>query len=359
MKSLCYVFFIQLVVSCFAADRYESLRVGSENFRDVLVLSASESALTLRHSRGVAQVALAKLPLELQGKYGYSLDLAVRRGAELAVLREQHIVNENKRLAVAKAKQTKAAGGGAEAKNAFASFGSQPELRAEVDLRSLFRRHGIRIRKQFGPSCSVHAVLAALEYQFAESQGQVLNLSERHLVQATCRSLGRPDFVGFDTETGQRKGWDMGFTLEEVFQAMRGNGLALEQSSQERAAERPILMMEDVTFSAFVIPGIGSGQGIENIVHVLNADMPVVVGVAWPEYFRIARTSVLSSQAAEPGAGHAVTIIGYRCEDGKLENIKFIFRNSWGDSWGAGGYGFFTYDYLVKNLRSCYVVELR
>ncbi|MDQ8183185.1 C1 family peptidase [Pelagicoccus sp. SDUM812005] len=367
MKSFLLLFSLIFSLHAFAADSYEKLEVGSDVFHRVVVLSANESSLSIRHARGIAQVPLSKLSPELQAKYGYDSARAADREAELAAQRQRQIQAQEQRIAAAKAVQARelrsqaraVAPSPAGSSSAFSLFGTEPQLKTEVDLRDRFRSHGIRVRSQSGPSCSVHAIVAALEYQFAEGHGQALNLSEPYLINATSRSLGRPDAVGFDRETGRRNGLDLGFALEHVFQAIRGHGLALEQTREERAAKTPYSMLDTVNFSPFMVPGARSEKGIQNIVHVLNANMPVVVGVSWPAYSRIAHTSVLSKQPVRPDGGHAVTIIGYRCEDGKIENAKFIFRNSWGDDWGAGGYGFFTYEYLLNNLNSCYVVELK
>lgn len=348
-----------LATQAFSADSYERLQVGKDVYHRVVVLSVSESSLSIRHARGIAQVPLEKLSDELKEKYGYDSHSAALREKELEALRQQQAEAQRARITAARKQNATASAAASKSGSAFALFGTEPRLQTEVDLRDRFRSHGIRIRSQSGPSCSVHAIVAALEYQYAERYGRVLNLSENYLVATTSRSLGRPDEVGFDTTTGKPKGWDAGFALEHVFQAIRGHGLALEQSREEFAEKKEFTKLDDIAFSPFLVPGAGTPKGIENLVHVLNSNMPVVVGVAWPAYSRIAHTSLLSKQPSRPGEGHAVTIIGYRCEDGTLEGIKFIFRNSWGDDWGAGGYGFFSYDYLMENLRSSYVVELK
>ena len=41
--------------------------------------------------------------------------------------------------------------------------------------------------------------------------------------------------------------------------------------------------------------------------------------------------------------GHAICIVGY--DDTKK---LFKFKNSWGDDWGDGGYGYLTYDYMKQ-----------
>lgn len=345
-----------------AADFYEVLEVGGEKYANVYVLSANASSLSIKHQRGLAQVALSELPIDLQQKYGYSADAAVARKEELASIKEVQAKQARERLqkqrqALREGKN--AANGLSPIKRAFEQFGTEPRLETELDLRPRFRGHDIHVRQQRGPSCSVHAIVAALEYQYAENENTLINISERRLVEATAKTLGRSTRNDLATKAEGRGVVEEGFALEHVFQAIRGYGLEIEPRTRDAASESVIEALKDVNFSPFLVPGRNSRAGIGNIVHVLNAKIPVVVGVAWPANGRVENTSLLSKQPPASGAGHAVTIVGYKCETGKLEDVKFVFRNSWGASWGAGGYGFFTYEYLANNLWSSYVVELR
>jgi C1A family cysteine protease len=93
-------------------------------------------------------------------------------------------------------------------------------------------------------------------------------------------------------------------------------------------------------------------------VHALNSGIPVPVGMAWPHY-RSLRTGYLSAQQPVPDSGHAVTIVGYRCPSGHLEDTVFLFKNSWGPQWGQGGYGTVTFGYLNKNLGEAVLLEVQ
>ena len=136
---------------------------------------------------------------------------------------------------------------------------------------------------------------------------------------------------------------DAGFQLREVIQAL---AFDLVQSARHRSQ-----------FRAFVIPGWDPHILLGNIVHALNAGEPVVIGLAWPHFRSIRKTAYIENQEPQENYGHAVTLVGYRCPSGKLSDITFIFRNSWGPHWGTDGYGFIIYKYIVRNIYGAYVME--
>jgi hypothetical protein len=74
-------------------------------------------------------------------------------------------------------------------------------------------------------------------------------------------------------------------------------------------------------------------------------------GSAWD--FRGARNGVLAPYGNETRGGHAVTIIGYRT----LGTRQFLIQNSWGRSWGEGGYVWITEPELRRHLRDAFVLD--
>ena len=87
--------------------------------------------------------------------------------------------------------------------------------------------------------------------------------------------------------------------------------------------------------------------------------VPVVVGLRWPHWRSLHPAPLLSGQTPREGRAHAVAIVGYVSEDGQPDNLRFIFKNSWGIRWGVGGSGFATIGYLHRNLLDAAVLEVR
>lgn len=80
----------------------------------------------------------------------------------------------------------------------------------------------------------------------------------------------------------------------------------------------------------------------------LAHDIPIVIGFTVYESFEsseVALTGIMPMP--KPGeqvlGGHCVLVVGY--DDLKRE---FICRNSWGQDWGAGGYFYMPYDYIIN-----------
>ena len=356
--------------SLFASDRYDVLEAGENLYRDVVVRSQSASSLVVSHAKGIAQIPLSGLSEELQRKYGYDARSDAEREAELDSIRSIQIEASKQRLDKRReeAKSLLASRGNLSASRKFAAFGVAPEISAEVDFRPEYREMGIGISKQGRrPSCAIHAVVGAIELLEGRRLGAAENLSEYYLYWATLKTLGRYDQYS-DLAAGGEDA-DAGFQIPEVLQALRTYGVpsvaetpgfgsdpsgdvgdAPDESIVEAARKRSGIR-------SYAIPGRDIEILLGNIVHALNAGSPVVVGMAWPYYSSIRKTAYLQSQEPRPGYGHAVTLIGYRCPSGELEDITFIFRNSWGVKWGAGAYGYAKYEYMIKNLYNAHVIE--
>jgi C1A family cysteine protease len=107
------------------------------------------------------------------------------------------------------------------------------------------------------------------------------------------------------------------------------------------------------------VPGRDGATLIANVIQALNAGVPVPVGMRWAmggqNWWR---SGYLNEQPAYEDKGHAVTIVGYKSETGRIEDTVFTFKNSWGTEWGANGYGFATYKFLSKNLHTAVILEV-
>lgn len=351
-----------------APQSFSQLRVGDAVYQDVRVTDVTPQAVIIVHSRGMSQVQLRDLSAELQQAFGYS---AAAEQEYLAATRRKH------ELAMAKAASARkrrahqsnnaAAAGSSPVQSALSRFGQAPVIRNEVDLRPEFWRLELGSKNQGRrPSCSVFAVVSALEFQNAQLDGNTDKLSEEYLIWATMQSLGLRDEQALQYD---EDAIDAGFGLLEVVQALRTYGIPTHDAMPNTYGKS----MADIEppsdeiieearrrskVHAYLITGRDQVTKINNIVHILNEGAPVVIGVQWPVASTLYNAPVLSKQKPRDDYAHAVTLVGYRSDKGDPTSLRFVFKNSWGNKWGLNGYGWVTYAYLQQHLHAAVVLDV-
>ncbi|MFH1500131.1 MAG: C1 family peptidase [Verrucomicrobiota bacterium] len=342
--------------------RIESLPAGKRSYTDVTVRSVNAATVVITHSGGLASVPLSDLPAEWQRRFDYD-----PAAAEAAIEATKSRPVESPTTALPSTTANRAT---TPLEDLLLSLGEPATLRKDVDLRSRFFEYGLYPKDQGRrPSCSVFAVVSALEFQNATLVGQAEKFSEEYLIWATRKVLGqtRPAAVAEteDEETAQ----DAGFSLSEVVTALRTYGVPRQSdmpntfgSSMRDIAEPDAGLIEQARSVRQVaihrIPARENAQAINGLVHALNAGVPPAVGLRWP-HERSIRNGYLSRQQPVEGYAHAVTLVGYRCETGRIEDAVFIFKNSWGPRWGQGGFGMATWEYLHNNLQVAVVLDVQ
>jgi hypothetical protein len=351
-----------------AGARIESLAVGRAVYRDVTIRSVNARTVVITHAGGMSSIRLRELSPEWQARFGY--DPQTEAAAEQARATTPATASAPPAAAHGARKATGGASAGFE--SLIRSFGTPATLRPEVDLRPKFFEMELGVKNQGRrPSCAVFAIVSALEFQNAQRTHEPQKLSEEYLIWATRRTTHRapPAPTGEEASPRATEDADEGFSLLEVVAALRGYGIPPQSAmpntfgrSMATIAEPPSTAIDAARphqrVAVHLIPGHDNATRIGNIVHALNAGMPVPVGIAWPNY-RSLRGGFLSRQTPMLGSGHAVTIVGYRASTDRIEDLNFIFKNSWGVEWGQGGYGVVTYGYLQQHLETGVVLEVQ
>lgn len=345
---------------------FDTLQIGPAIYRHVQVRSLSARTAMISHDGGLTSIRLRDLSPELQAAFGYS---PAAEAAEAAA--DEKRARESAAIA-AKPRPPEARPSSATAFDALLqSFGQAPEIRTTgVDLRPKFFELELNVKNQGPrPSCAVFAIVSALEYQNAMLTGQAERFSEEYLVWATYKILHRSPAAHAEAANEDAEsldGADTGFALSEVVTALRTYGIPSQASlpytfAKTPAADPPATVIDEARnrrrVSIVAVPGRDQATRIANLVQALEAGIPVAVGLKWPPW-RTLRTGYLSQQKPAPEGGHAITLVGYENKTGALQDTVFIFKNSWGVKWGAGGYGYVTYHYLDLNLGDAAVLDI-
>lgn len=339
-----------------------TVSVGKTTYHEVRIRSRDARSLFFTHRGGVGSVRLRDLPPEIQARLGYDPasappDLPPPRPAQpvASAPKTPRPVQTTTQLDAL-----------------FLAYDEAPELRPSQTLQPDFIRLGLGVKNQGRrPSCAVYSIVSALEFQNARLSGAVEKLSEEYLIWATRRSLGLagPGAALLRDPATDEFAEDAGFALPSVIAALQTYGIPLYDDMRNQpglaAADVPepppeIIARARARRLVFIspLPGGRPAVVLPRIIHALNAGFPVPIGVRWPNE-RAIRAGVLNGQTPQPDALHAVTVIGYECPTGRIEDTVFVFKNSYGPRWGQGGYGRATHAYLSRHLLDAYVLDVR
>lgn len=346
-----------------AGDTLPEVVTERETYRDVTLLSVNHETVMFRHPAGLASVRLDALPTELVARLEVPPAPKPRPTAGASISAPHAAAT-----AASSAPRPRRVVGRLD--SVFERFGTPPSFMASTNFQSEYIALGLGAKDQGRrPSCAIFAVVAALELEYTRLAGSPVRFSEDYVIWATRESLGqnaaaRQAFV----DTG---GWpreDLGYTLPEVVGAVRSFGVPRQEDMPNKPATRmsqikpPDLALttrarERLRASLHEIPGRDPRLRLNNVVHVLNAGLPVPVGMLWPPNNEIIDGVI--DQQSPMRYGHAVLLVGYECPNGRLEDTTFVFKNSYGTSWGRDGFGRVSARYLSRWMMDAVLLEVR
>lgn len=186
-------------------------------------------------------------------------------------------------------------------------------------------------------------------------------------------------FAASDTHAAMRSGWEPlsceyayfhalkrdggapseGATLRGMLSAIKEDGQPIEKGWPYLSAVPNNIAAWKPPANAGVCFQRASGPGacsIAEVVRLLDAGVPALVTMKLSDAFYIPDGAGLidSTEAPDPKRRHAVIAVGH----GKNGTRRLILiRNSWGSTWGIGGYAWLTEEYLAPRLYG--LAELR
>ena len=327
----------------------DRLKVGETVYFQVEVKKVTPKYILILHANGLSQVKLSDLSEIWQKRFGYN--------------RQKELEFENKRLmerdaAIQQKKPEKKNSIKSEQKvsrNISAMRMTHPlnwpstpvKILDSIDLRPRFHQLKLGMKDQNRRStCTIFSMVMAYEYELAVKQKKGVELSEEFLVWAV-RKYDQPE-GGFGT----------GFNLYQVAQRIVKTGLPDNEAYRDSidgdfSLPPPPEIVAQAARRAgsrvrWLTPKKDPELLFNQAIHALNAGHPVVMGLKWPHSKTLRNTALLDKQI--PVTRHAVTLVGYSSESGKSESVRFIFKNSWGRTWGLNGCGFMSREYFLKNV---------
>tara|TARA_R110000868_G_scaffold13711_1_gene63527 strand:- start:4805 stop:5659 length:855 start_codon:yes stop_codon:yes gene_type:complete len=231
---------------------------------------------------------------------------------------------------------------------AGADFSVTAALPTSVDLRGGFSP--IEDQGHIG-SCVANACVGILEYMELKAFNKYLDGS-RLFVYKNARMLD--NFNG-----------DTGSNIRTAIKSLRLFGVAPEQYmpydinkfDEVPSAYQYAMASNFKSLKYFRVDRHtwDSGRILLEIKKILSMKIPMVFGfTCYNSVFRVGADGNIPFPTNEPVVGgHAMVLCGY---DDAHQNVgtsnkgAFLIRNSWGSSWGMGGYAWLPYDYLTNGL---------
>jgi hypothetical protein len=215
-----------------------------------------------------------------------------------------------------------------------------------IDLRPTLEAWGLKPRSQGSRgTCSVFAVVGALEYAQAHQTGQGIPLSVEFLNWASNRAVGQMIDGGFISDLW--KGFTRYGICPEKDLPYR-DVFTLNLTPGEQAAELALEFLKSGFQLHWIKPwdlktGLTEEQFIA-IKQALNRKWPVCGGFRWPKTAKRWHDDILIIPPPEGVFdGHSVLIIGYRDDPNQPGGGLFLFCDS--NFTGPGAYRFMTYHY--------------
>ncbi|MEJ5252911.1 MAG: C1 family peptidase [Chthonomonadetes bacterium] len=203
-------------------------------------------------------------------------------------------------------------------------------MKTSVDLRSRFKRWGLEPRAQGARgTCSVFAMVGAIEYAVARRLRKGIRLSAEYLNWAGHRATGRTADGGFFSEIWQ--GFETyGICPEELMPYSADYNPAMEPSPQakEQAKRFKSLGLKLHWIKEWDVRTGATEEQLLTIKRVLQHGFPVSGGFRWHKVEKWVNGVLQMCPPEEVFDGHSVLLVGYR-DDAKQPGggVFFIFNS--------------------------------
>ncbi|CAN5525212.1 hypothetical protein BH10BAC5_BH10BAC5_27870 [soil metagenome] len=153
------------------------------------------------------------------------------------------------------------------------------------------------------------------------------------------------------------KGNDNGAFFADAFELLRTKGIAsLEKDPYDPSDHTTKPDAEaDKEASSYKIAWAKKidKTDLHDLKSYLAKGYPVIIAISFDENFSKVRSEIVNDMIVDEHAmGHAMLLVGY-------DETKNAFKimNSWGTSWGDGGYCWMSYNAFNKCIRECWVAK--
>ena len=221
------------------------------------------------------------------------------------------------------------------------------EYQAIAEKSDLRKWVGKPKNQKFIGSCMAHTTATIMETLWKKNKGYELTGGLSELFHY---------WVGRNISAWADK--DRGMDMRTACKAAQQTGICPElywPYDPTKWAQKPSLVAY-VFAKWFKISSYRRLKDVSEIKKVLTAGYPVALGIFITNRFFVVRgNQVLPYDAKEKNkGGHAIIVVGH--DDTKK---ALLIQNSWGNSWGFGGYGWISYEYVENHWLDAWMMEMK
>ena len=234
----------------------------------------------------------------------------------------------------------------------------------KVDLRPIIMRRGLAVRDQGNRgTCTVLATTFLIEYQRAamtSAHGSAAALSEEYLNWAGNKATGEDGDGGFFTK--MISGYQTWGIAPNASMPYRSTYDPKHPAPPSAATIEAAKAMFPVRYPFTILKVWDNTKGmtpaeLQRVLGTLRSGRPVAAGIWWLTNFATVTVDGIPllkdyPRSANSGAnppmfdGHSIDLVGFYESRAFPGGGYFIFRNSFGPSFGNAGYGFVSFQYL-------------
>lgn len=218
-----------------------------------------------------------------------------------------------------------------------------------IDLRTLDAMKFPILDQGQTNSCVAHATARNVQY-LLRAQGVLDFVPSRMFIYWNARAI-----------IGETKK-DEGCEIRDAFNVITDAGVPPEKEwpfHESFLFKRPTNRVFKDAMQHVALVRQSVPQKLDHLLSCLTHRLPVVFGASVFNFWDDPPAGIikLPSQGDKPQGGHAILLTGWL-----PESKRFVFANSWGDTWGNDGYGTIPADYvldpdLASDFWSCFLMS--
>ena len=214
--------------------------------------------------------------------------------------------------------------------------------------KELFLKHGVRtdVSHQLFGSCVSESTSHYAEYKDIRENKRFTNLSARYL-HIWIKARDNMPSEGTSIRWAMKAMVEVGTCRRELLSEPEQQGMRWDEFISPNILT-PRMIEDALTYKSVSYGRTDHGKDLDNVRQIIYQNDGAVFGVdgdnaGW--FNTETRKTGIPKLPVKKQWGHALLAVGWALIDGK----KYImFKNSWGEEWGSGGYGYLPEEYFTK-----------